>query len=67
MEKKGGEKMPKKYYIPGMDQLNQVEETPSSKRKTEQKRFIINAVIGSLSALAAIVAAVFSILAYFGN
>lgn len=52
----------KSYYTPGFDEINQLEETPASKEKTETRRFIITTVIASIGAIAAIVAAVISIM-----
>lgn len=57
--------MPKRYYIPGVDEVKQLVETPASKEKTERNRYIINTVVSIISAVAAIVAAVISILVYF--
>lgn len=58
----------KRYYIPGVDEIHQMVETPASKERTEKERtekerFVINTVICVISALAAVVAAVASILA----
>lgn len=55
--------MPKEYYIPGVDDLHQLEETPQSRARTEQRRFVITTAICVVSAVASIVAAVASILA----
>lgn len=57
-------KSQKRYYIPGVDQLNQLEETPASKARTELRRFVITAVIAIIAAVAAIVAAVVSVMTY---
>ena len=54
----------KKYYIPGIDHLNQMVETPASKEKTEKSRYIINTTVSIISAVAAIVAAVVAIMTY---
>lgn len=54
----------KRYYVPGIDQLNQLVETPASRERTERNRFLISLVISIVSAFAAIVAAVASILAF---
>ncbi len=53
--------MSKKYYLPGVDEINQLVETPASKERTESRRFWINTIISSVSAIAAIVAAVVAI------
>lgn len=54
----------KLYYVQGVDELHQMVETPASKERTEFKRFIINIAISTVSAIAAIVAAVVTIMAY---
>ena len=51
------------YYIPGVDEINQLVETPASKEHTEKVRFALNTTICVISALAAVVAAVASVLA----
>jgi len=62
---KGGVKMPKKqYYMPGVDKLNQLVETPVSRMKTESRRFIVNTAITIVAAIAAIVAAIVAIMTY---
>lgn len=53
------------YYYPGIDNINQLVETPASKERTEQRRFIITTVICVVSAVAAVVAAIASIFALF--
>lgn len=58
--------MAKDYYIPGVDDLHQLEETPQSKARTEKHRFVITTAICVVSAVAAIVAAVASVLALIG-
>lgn len=59
--------MPKKrYYIPGVDPINQLVETPASREQTDKRRFVINTMISAISAIAAIVAAVVAIMAYVG-
>lgn len=63
---KGGEimgKSKKRYYIPGIDELHQMVETPASRERTDKNRFILNTAICIVSAVAAIVAAVASVLA----
>lgn len=55
----------KKYYIPGVDEIHQLVETPASREKTEKHRYIVNTVISVISAFAAIIAAVASILSCF--
>lgn len=50
--------MKKKYYITGVDELNQLVETPASRERTERNRFVINTILTTVSAIAAIVAAV---------
>lgn len=52
-----------KFFIPGFDEINQMEETPESKRKTEAWRFNVNTLISAIAALAAVVAAIASVLA----
>lgn len=54
----------KRYYIPGVDNLQQLVETPESKERTDSRRFILNTIISVVAAIASIVAAVVSILAY---
>lgn len=57
--------MPKKqYYMPGVDKLNQLVETPVSRMKTESRRFIVNTAITIVAAIAAIVAAIVAIMTY---
>lgn len=56
-------KREKKYYIPGIDEINQYVETPASKERTDRDRFIINTVLTAISAVSAVVAAVAAILA----
>lgn len=56
----------KRYYLPGVDEIHQLEETPASKAITERNRFIITVVVSALATVASVVAAVFSTLAYFG-
>lgn len=53
----------KSYYLPGVDDINQMVETPASKERTERSRFVLNTAICVVSALAAVVAAVASVLA----
>lgn len=53
----------KRYYLPGVDELHQLVETPASKERTERHRFVITVVISTISAIAAIVAAVASVIA----
>lgn len=53
----------KRYYIPGVDVLNQLVETPASRERTDRTRFVINTVLCVVSAIAAVVAAVASVLA----
>ena len=52
----------KKYYFQGVDQLNQLVETPASKEKTEKNRYIINTTISIISAVAAVIGAVASVI-----
>lgn len=56
----------KRYYLPGVDEIHQLEETPASKAITERNRFIITVVVSALATVVSVVAAVFSALAYFG-
>lgn len=53
----------KKYYIPGLDEINQFVETPASRERTDRQRFLINTVLTTISAVAAVVAAIAAILA----
>lgn len=52
----------KDYYIPGIDHLNQLVETPASKERTDKTRFTINTIVSVVSAIAAVVGAVASII-----
>ena len=54
----------KMYYIPGVDKLNQLEETPASKEKTELRRYVFNTIVSVISAVAAIAAAILALLTY---
>lgn len=54
--------MKKKYYITGVDELNQLVETPASRERTERNRFVINTILTAVSAIAAIVAAVAAVI-----
>ena len=54
----------KRYYIPGVDRINGLVETPSSKERTDRKRFIITTVLAAIAAIASVIAAVVSIMAY---
>ncbi len=56
-------KSKKCYYIPGVDQITQMVETPASRERTDRNRFVITTVICVVSAIAAVVAAVASVLA----
>lgn len=56
----------KRYYVPGVYEIRQLEETPASKAITERNRFIITVVVSALATVASVVAAVFSVLTYFG-
>lgn len=49
------------------DGLNVMVETESSYRRTEKERFIITTLVAVVSAVAAIISAVFSILVYFNS
>lgn len=55
----------KRYFIPGVDQIDQLVETPASKARTEKQRFIITVIFSAIGAITSIIAAVFSVLAYF--
>ncbi len=48
--------MSKKYYIPGVDKINQLVETPASKEKTEKHRYIVNTAISAIAAVISIFA-----------
>ena len=52
----------KMYYIPGVDEIHQMVETPASKECTDRSRFVLNTAICVVSALAAVIAAVASVL-----
>ena len=54
----------KRYYIPGIDRINELVETPSSKERTDRKRFVITTILAAVAAIASVVAAVVSIMAY---
>lgn len=54
--------MKKKYYITGVDELNQLVETPASRERTDRNRFVINTILTAVSAIAAIVAAVAAVI-----
>lgn len=54
----------KRYFIPGIDELNQLVETPASKERTDLRRFVINTIIAVIAAVAAIIAAVVAIMTY---
>lgn len=56
-------KSKKRYHITGVDEINQLVETPASRERTDRNRFIITTVICVISAVAAVVAAVASVLA----
>lgn len=56
-------KSKKQYYMPGVDELNQLVETPASRERTDRNRFIITTVICVISAVAAVVAAIASVIA----
>lgn len=58
----GGILSKKRYYIQGVDQLNQLVETPASKERTEKNRYVINTIISVISAVAAIIGAVASVI-----
>ncbi len=54
--------MKKKYYITGVDELNQLVETPASRERTDRNRFVINTILTAVSAIAAIVVAVAAVI-----
>lgn len=56
----------KRYYIQNIEGLGHMVETPESKARTEKARFIVTVVISSISALAAIAAAVFAYISAVG-
>jgi len=56
----------KRYYLPGVDEIHQLVETPASKEKTDRIRFVVTVVVSVAATIASIVAAVFGALAYFG-
>lgn len=56
----------KRYYLPGVDEIHQLVETPASKEKTDRIRFVVTVVVSVAATIEAIVAAVFGALAYFG-
>lgn len=55
----------KRYYIPGVDKINQMVETPASKERTERNRFLITLIISIVSSVSSIIAAIASIIAIF--
>lgn len=55
----------KQYYIPGMDDLRQLVETPASKENTDTRRFVITTVLAAVAAVASVVAATASVIACF--
>ena len=55
----------RKFQIVQRDGLNVLVETEESKAHTEKRRFIITTAIAAVSALAAIAAAVFSLIAVY--
>ena len=55
--------MKREYYIPGIDEITQMVETPKSRERTENRRFVVTTVLCVVSAVAAVVAAVASIIA----
>lgn len=57
--------MERKYYIPGTDEIHELVETPMSRERTENRRFVITTVICVVSAVAAVVAAIASIISIF--
>lgn len=56
----------KRYYIPGIDEINQLVETPLSKERTDRNRFIITLVVSIVAAVAAIISAAVSIVLLLG-
>jgi len=57
----------KKYYIPGLDQINQLVETPASRERTDRNRFIITTILASIAAVSGIVAAIAAVMTYFAT
>ena len=57
----------KRYFIPGVDEMTQLIETPASKERTDRNRYIFNTIVSVVAAVASIIAAVVSVLAYFGG
>ena len=52
----------KRYYLPGVDEIHQLVETPASKEKTDRIRFVVTVVVSVVATIASIVAAVFGLL-----
>lgn len=52
----------KRYYVQGVDELNQFIETPASREITDTKRFYITTIISVVAAIGAVAAAIFSLL-----
>lgn len=53
----------RKFFIPGLDEIKQMEETPASKQQTDEWRFNVNTLISAIAAVASIVAVIVSIIA----
>ena len=64
MKNKFNRKSGKRYYIPGIDNIHQLVETPASKERTDSRRFFINTTISVIAAVASIIAAIVTVLAY---
>lgn len=57
----------KRYYIPGVDQINQLVETPASKERTDKNRFILTIVFSIIAAVASVAGVVISLVALFAQ
>lgn len=53
----------KRYYIPGVDNFNQLVETPDSKERTDKRRFIVTLVFSAVAAVASVASVIISIIA----
>ena len=54
----------KRYYMPGVDEINLLVETPASKEKTDSRRFVITTLIAIIAAVFAIAATIIAIMTY---
>jgi hypothetical protein len=54
----------KRYQVENVDGLNVLVESTNSRRRTEDRRFFVTLIISIISAVAAVIGAVVSILAF---